>query len=184
VKTAPGAAKRYAKALYELAQERAVIDDVLADMSAIERLAADSTSLAVFLGDYTLPRDARLGILAELFERRTCPLVWTFLQLIETKRRSGLVPAVCAALAAHHRRTAGIVDAVVESVFPLTDADVASIVEPIGRKTGGHVEAQVRQNPGLLAGFIVRISDVVYDCSAIGALRAARQMLAAGKTGD
>ena len=184
MKTAPRAAKRYATALYELAQERAVIDDVLADMSAIGKLAAGSPSLMVFLEDYTLPRNARLGVLTQLFERRTCPLVWTFLQLIETKRRSGLVPAVCAALAAHHRRTAGIVDAVVESVFPLTDADVASIVDPIGRKTGRHVEAQVHSNPDLLAGFVVRISDVIYDCSAIGALRAARRTLAAGTTGD
>lgn len=63
-----------------------------------------------------------------------------------------------------------IVEASVDSAFPLSDQQVASLVANLERHTGRKVQATVVVAPELIGGVKVRIGDDVWDASVRGQL--------------
>ena len=63
-----------------------------------------------------------------------------------------------------------IVEATIESAFPLSEQQVAGLVTSLERRTGRTVQASVRVVPELIGGVIVKIGDDVWDGSVRGQL--------------
>jgi F-type H+-transporting ATPase subunit delta len=63
-----------------------------------------------------------------------------------------------------------IVEASVDSAFPLSDQQLASLVESLERHTGRKVQPKVAIAPELIGGVTVKIGDDVWDASVRGQL--------------
>ena len=63
-----------------------------------------------------------------------------------------------------------IVEASVDSAFPLSDQQLASLVANLERRTGRKVQATVAVAPELIGGVTVKIGDDVWDASVRGQL--------------
>src|SRR5262245_21895796 len=63
-----------------------------------------------------------------------------------------------------------IVEATIESAFPLSEQHVAALVTSLERRTGRKAQATVRVVPELIGGVIVKIGDDVWDGSVRGQL--------------
>ena len=63
-----------------------------------------------------------------------------------------------------------IVEATVDSAFPLSEQQLAAIVASLERHTGRKVQATVRVTPELIGGVTLRVGDDVWDGSVRGQL--------------
>jgi F-type H+-transporting ATPase subunit delta len=174
------AARRYAKALFELALETGQLEAVTNDLASLQTLVAQSDELARFLGDYHLSRQSRENLLTTLFAGRLQPLCFRFLLFLESKRRLGLMMQIGVSFRSLHDRMSGIVRGRLTSAFVLDSSDVAAISERVEARGEGRLQLDVDVDADLLGGFRLRVGDVIRDFSMAGQLRRLRWRLVCG----
>ena len=174
------AARRYAKALFDLALETGQMDAVKDDLSSLQVLSLESREFERFLGDYRLPRPIREKLLTDMLAGRLQALSLRFLTFLESKRRLGLLGQICGAFMSLHDRMNGIVRGQLMSAFDLAGTDVAAISGRVEATLEGHLLLNVAVDSDLLGGFRLRIGDVIHDFSVAGQLRRMKQRLVYG----
>ena len=85
------------------------------------------------------------------------------LQILKSKRLLKMFPQFLAGLAQADREARGIVQAVIESRYPLTSEDKKKIVAILSKKFNAHIDLEERINADVLGGFRVRCGDTVID---------------------
>ena len=171
------AAKRYAKALFDLVRQSQEIASTRADLNAIIQLLQDNPELTKFMHDYMLPVSIRTSILAEIFSNRVTPLVFRFISLIEEKKRCGILAQICASFADLHDAMLGIVKGQITSPLALEQTDVQTLTSYAQTKTKGHLVLSTIVEPSLLGGFKLRLGDVVYDASVAAQLHMLKEKM-------
>jgi F-type H+-transporting ATPase subunit delta len=159
-------ALRYAKALLELAEDKHAIDAVAGDLAALGHMIADSSDLQNLITSPLMERaDQARAITAVGKAASFGELTQRFLGLVAANRRLFALPGI---IKAFHKMLAdkrGEVAAEVTAAHPLTDAQKAAVSEAIKRVVGGKVSIDMKIDPGLLGGLIVRVGSRMIDGS-------------------
>ena len=171
------AAKRYAKALFQTALETGQSETVRADIEGLSALCAESKELSAFLPNYRLTRDVRNAVLREAFSTKLHPLTFKFVLFLESKRRLGIFEHVAASLRDLFDLHEGIVRGEITSAFELRSEEIDAISIKT-RMPDKRSVLSAKVDNRLLAGFRVRIGDVIHDYSAAGRLRLLRRQFA------
>lgn len=161
-----GLAARYALALYELADQGKVLDDVAGDLTALRQLLADSPDFARLIRSPVLTRDDQSrGVLAVATKAGADPLTVKFLGVLASNRRLFALPKMIDAYLAELARRRGEVSAQVASAVPLTESEVASVTEALRKVVGQKVSVALTVDPSLIGGLIVRVGSRMIDSS-------------------
>lgn len=174
------AARRYAKALHDLATQASALPEVSADMASLHRALAESGELRAFAANYLIPADARGKVLSDLFSGRLHPMTWKFVRFMELKRRMGLLEEVAADFQEQEEARRGVVRGCLSSAFPLAAGETAGLAERLGHRLRVKLLLKTEENPGLLGGGRLQVGDMVYDFSLAARLRMLRQRMMAG----
>lgn len=174
------AARRYAKALHDLAAGASMLDAVAADMKQLLSNCSASGELQAFLGNYLLPADRRVAVMSALFADHCTPLVWRFMRFLESKRRLGLLADIAADFQELEEARKGIVRANLASAFGITSDDASELAGRLGARLGKQLLLETEEMPGLLGGCRLQVGDRVYDFSLAAQLRMLRQTMMAG----
>ena len=159
-------AKRYAKALVEVAAASNALDEVRQDLRALADLLRDHRDLRQFVSNPSVSRhDAGEVIKDVAAAMQVRPLTATFLQIVlEAGRLAGLETIRRAyELLADER--VGRVKAVVTSAAPLAADAQEQLRRRLADVTGKDVYLELRQDPTLLGGVVTQIGSRVYDGS-------------------
>jgi F-type H+-transporting ATPase subunit delta len=173
------AARRYARALLDVAQEgepAAVRDELRAARTLLEQHAG----LAEALAHPALPAGKKLGLLRAVVKDELSPPVLRLLELLVERGRVGLLPAIESAYAVLFNAQRGVAQAEVVSAAPLGADERRALQAALERASGLGVELAMREDPALLGGLLVRLGGRSYDGSVRGRLRALRALLGAG----
>lgn len=168
-------ARRYASALYQSAVGAKEEDKVGADLAKAARALSDK--MAVFHHPRVSPADKKALLKGELGDS-VSKAVLRFLELLVEKKRFGLLPAMAGDYARLCDEGRGIVHAAVRSAGPLGAVESKLLSEKLGAFLGKKVALDVKEDPELLAGVLVRVGDWVFDGSLKGKLRALGARLA------
>lgn len=174
------AARRYAKALHDLATEAAALEAVSSDMAGLKGHLAESPELGAFVGNYLIPAAGRDGVLKALFEARLHPLSWRFVRFLESKRRLGLLADVAADFLDQEEARRGIVRGVLASAFPVLASEADAMAGRLAGRWGRQLVLKTEEMPELLGGCRLQVGDTVYDFSLAARLRMLRQTMMAG----
>lgn len=159
-------AGRYAAALFELAQEQGLLDDVANDLHGLRDLIDESTDLARLIRSPVLSRDEQSRALAALGERAGFhELTRQFLGLLAQKRRLFALPDVVEAYDAMLAEHKGEVGAEVVSAVPLSTEQLESVRQHLTRAVGQTVKLSTSVDPNLLGGLVVRLGSRMIDAS-------------------
>lgn len=178
----PGSiARRYARALFELARESSGVDDVA---SALDELATaveslDAGSLAPGLMT-TAQRQKLADALASRFGRDA--LVGRFLAVLAGNDRLEQLPGIRDGYRRLQDTAAGRVRVVVRSAAALSDGERSSLRQAFEKVTSRQVLETVEVDPELLGGLTVEAEGTVYDGS-IRTLLARLERRMAGQAG-
>jgi F-type H+-transporting ATPase subunit delta len=160
-------ARRYARALFELADETGIAAPVASDMERLAALIADpSSDLVPTLSNPVFTIAERQHALAAVLDRlEVHPMLRSFLLLLLAKNRFAWLPQVVEAFNERADRQAGRIRARVTTARPLSSALVDEIRASLAKATGRDVVITSTEDPSLLAGLVVELGGTVYDAS-------------------
>ena len=157
------AARRYATALLELAQERNELKDVLNDISFIHNTMEDSRELVNFLKSPVIKFDDKVAVLDELFSENIQESTDKFIKLLARKDRINLLDQISAAFITQYKKVAGIITVDVFVAEELTEEQRKQLHRSLEEKTQKEVEMNISLDESLRGGMAVRIDDTVID---------------------
>ncbi len=168
-------ARRYATALFQVAESSGATSAVLQDLDRLHALLG-SIEGSSFLRDPDVGRSKLEATLRRAVEGGHA-ITKNALGVILQRRRENVLPELAAELRAMAQDQAGEAVAVVETARPLAQDDQAALREQLTRLTGKRIVLDLRDNPDLLGGVRVRVGNTLYDGSLLGELLALQQTL-------
>jgi F-type H+-transporting ATPase subunit delta len=183
VKLAAGSARRYARALLDVAVERGDPAAVRRDLGAIASALAAHGGLRAVLVHPAVASGRKKAVCRALFEGKVEELSLRLLDLLAERGRLDLLPGIERSYAALFNERRGVVAAEAVTAVPLEDAQGAALEEAIRRATGKGVELAAGVDPSVLGGVLLRMGGRVYDGTVRTRLRALRERLRGGAEG-
>ncbi len=157
---------RYASALFDLARETKVIEQVEASLAVLENAIAQSDDLRRLVSSPLVARGAAANAVKAVAGSLSLDLLTTnFLGVLASNRRLAQLTKVIASfrdLAANHR---GEASATVTTAHGLTDTQVAALKAKLKARVGRDVAVTMKTDPAILGGLIVKIGSQLIDSS-------------------
>ena len=170
-----GMAGRYATALFELAREQNAIDTVKVNLDRFDALVAEIADLARLLRSPVLSADDQTRALSAVLDKTGIDgIAANFLKLVAAKRRlfaaRDMVKAYRALVAKHK----GEVTAEVTLAQKPSEAHLAAIKDVLTAMTRKEVQMDVKVDPAIIGGLVVKLGSRMVDTSLRTKLNAIR----------
>ena len=156
---------RYSKALFDLALEKKLIDEVRTDLKMIQNICYENEEFYQSLDNPLIEEKTKSTILKDLFEKSINPLTYKFLQLLSRKRRSGILLEIIDYYIQRVMEYEGILSCTLISSLPIEVDQTDKIKKRIEEMTGKKVIFNHQIDKTVMGGFIVKIKDTVIDLS-------------------
>ena len=175
-------ARPYAQAIFEVARENDMLDELSASLAAARDLLSDGQVVA-FLGQPSLTDEQSLEFLQGLFAAAVgkdsvfaggSRHGTNFLKLLLENGRVAVLPEIHAQFEALKAEVENSIDAVITAAAPLSAAQEKQITDSLAKKLGRDVRISTQIDENLIGGAVIRAGDVVID----GSLRARLEGLA------
>jgi F-type H+-transporting ATPase subunit delta len=161
-----GTAGRYATALLELALEQNAIDTVRADLDTFDRLVVDSPDLLRLVRSPVFSSDEQVrAVSAVLAKAGIGGLAAKFIRLVAQNRRLFAVQDMIRAFRALVARHRGETSAQVTVAEPLAAQHLAALEDALRSVTGKNVELDIKVDPAIIGGLIVKLGSRMVDSS-------------------
>jgi F-type H+-transporting ATPase subunit delta len=168
-------ARPYAEAAFKLADESRSLGRWAEMLAALAAVARDERVRAA-IGNPKLSDAQVAGLFISILTGRLDGAAENLVRVLAANGRLELLPEIRAQFEALKNEREGVVEAVVQSAFELSDAQARDLVARLEKKTGRKVKATIEINKDLIAGVRVVLGDKVIDGSAraqLGALETA-----------
>lgn len=177
------AARRYAQALFELAQESGELEAVKESVDQIRSQVETTPALAWMLKHPTLAPQAKRACIDNLFGDHG-RLLMNFLNLLVDKGRENLLPDIFTEFRDIVLEAEGVIAGELTLAAELPDQLVESIAERLSSATGRQVRLSTSVDESLIGGMVVRLGDLRFDASMSHHLQnLRRRMTGAGSSG-
>ncbi|MBT2570913.1 F0F1 ATP synthase subunit delta [Planococcus sp. ISL-110] len=158
-------AKRYALALFQVAQKHESSLDVEQDLREVKKVFKMTPELYNLIVSPKLSADKRKNLINEVFNGAN-PLVINTLQLMAERKRLDEVASLADEYVNLSNNAQGIEDAKVYSTRPLTEEERASISSVFAKKIGKQsLRIENIIDPSLIGGLRLQIGNRIYDSS-------------------
>lgn len=164
-------AKRYAKALFEVARERNIVSEVEAELQAIADALEANPDYKKLLEHPNLGASVKADMIKQAFGASVSDAVLHTLQLLIDRGRETILSDLVSQYSTVANDALGQAKAKVYTPHPLSEAEVGSIAAAFGSITGKKIRVETIVEPSLLGGLQVRIGDRLYDGSLSGKLQ-------------
>ncbi|MFZ5827437.1 MAG: F0F1 ATP synthase subunit delta [Bacillota bacterium] len=174
-------ARRYARALFDLAQEKGVLDQVDRELELVAKMIESDGYLRAIMNDVLIAPSQKHNLIEKMFGGKVSALVLNFLFLVVRKRREAHIPEMYRAYLDLANEARGVVEVEVRSAFELPEDTVKILEGNLVRKLGKRVKFQTQVAPELIGGLVVRVGDTLMDGSVRTRLRRMRERLISSK---
>ncbi len=161
-----GVAGRYATALFEIAKESNTLDQVEADLAALEAALAESADLREAIASPVFSReDLGAAVTALSSKMGFGTAVTNTLRLMAHNRRLFVLPALISQVRALIADYRGEVTAEVTAAKALTKGQIEALSEKLKASVGKDVKLNVVVDESLIGGLVVKIGSRMIDTS-------------------
>jgi F-type H+-transporting ATPase subunit delta len=171
-------AKRYALALFQIAKEKQLLDQLEEEIRVVQQVFAENKELVSLLKHPKLAVQKKKALLQETFASLSTPLLNTLMILLD-RHRIEIVPELASEFIGLANEERGVAEATVYSVRPLTEDEKQALSEAFAKKIG-KVTLRITNvvDTSLIGGVKLRIGHRIYDGSVSGKLeRLQRQLI-------
>jgi F-type H+-transporting ATPase subunit delta len=166
-------ARRYARAVFEIALERQRLDEWQSGLEKMARLARDR-SVVSFLESPDIRFEDKAGVLSkELGD--TEPLALNLVYLLVTRGRFGMLADIVDEYQRLLDEYSNIERVEATTAVPLNEEDKKRLAERLGGITGKKIILKHEVDPDLLGGVVVRAAGKLLDGSTRGKLEALKR---------
>ena len=158
-------AVRYSKALFTLAEEKGILDDIQNDFGLIKSVYEFEPEFRRMLQFPVIASTKKVEIFNILFSGRVNKLSFEFLGLLAHKRRESYLYQIILDFQKLYKEKKGIKTISFTSVVDISESDRKAIRAIMNTKYGTNIEIIEQTDNRLIGGFILRIDDEQYDAS-------------------
>ena len=170
-------AQVWARALFEVAKEHDLLDQVREDLGAIVDALNESRDLMVFFfSPYFSTQEKKDGL--ERAVTGAEPVFMNFLEALIERHRMPAIFRIQARYEVLWEDERDLLPVEVTSAVELDKAIVSSIGDRIGEQTKRTVELSSKVDPDILGGIVLRVGNVVLDASIRNRLEQLRKQVA------
>jgi len=163
-------AKRYAKALFQLAQEQGVISETENQLRLIVGIVESEPKVRAFLSAPNITLETKIQTLKSGLNDKASAIVLNTVSLLLERGREGELGSVLNAYLQVAGQALGRAEALVTTSKPMSEDEKTKLADKFGALIGKTVRVTNEVNPELLGGLTVRIGDTLYDGSLKGKL--------------
>ncbi|RKX95483.1 MAG: ATP synthase F1 subunit delta [Spirochaetes bacterium] len=172
--------KRYVHALFDVAEEASVLDEVKGDVAILAKILAEAPQIR----NYCLSPHNNRSEEKEFVETAFVPYLHEFtgrmiLVFCENGRLAG-IPLIPAAFSELLEIKGDTISAVLESAAELSPETIDEIVSRLEKHSGEKVRMEARILPKLLGGFRITRQNRILDLSVSGRIKKLRMLLKQG----
>lgn len=176
-------ANRYAEALFQVAKEKDIVDQLLNEWQVVRTVAQSTPQLLQILNHPKITSEQKRTFVESAFGQVLSKTsLHTFFLLIDRKRLGSLIPMISSfeQLAYEDQEVA---EAIVYSAKPLSEQEQTQI-STIFSKRIGKTKLIIKNivNSELIGGLTIRIGDYIYDGSVKSRLDRIERQLISGTT--
>lgn len=172
---ASGAGKRYAQAVFGLAQESGRFDQWRDELARLNELVSDPKASA-YLDSPDIPEAKKLDLLDAVLangQQETRNLARILLQ----RNRINIIPDIYQVYQEEMLAARGIAIADVTTAEPL-DAEAQAVVRArLKALIGKEIELRMKTDPAIIGGIVARVGDQLIDGSVVNQLRRLRNRM-------
>ncbi|MEZ6186677.1 MAG: ATP synthase F1 subunit delta [Planctomycetota bacterium] len=163
----------YANALLDLAFEKGVHREVLAELTEFDRILEGEAQFALFLGAPQIRPDTKKEVLDKVFGSGVSEITLNFLKIVIDKRRQHALTAMIDAFKSGYHERMGELVVDVESAVPLQSSSRERLLKTLRAKYNKEIILQEHVRDSLLGGIVIRVGDSRID----GSLRSRLQTI-------
>ena len=157
---------RYAKSLFDLAQEKNLTETLYSDMQLVGQTIGASRPLALMLRSPIVRNDKKAAVLRAIFGEWVNTLTMNFIDIVAKKNRDGILDAIANEFIRLYDQQQGIERATVITTTQLTDALRVRFKAIVANTTGSElVELEEKTDAKLIGGYILKLGDRQIDAS-------------------
>jgi F-type H+-transporting ATPase subunit delta len=157
--------ERYARALFELAVEKDLVETVYTDNKAIEKIARESRELRLLLSSPIVNSGKKLAIIREIFSGQVSELTLNYLLIMVRKKREGFIPDIAREVTELYKSYKNILTVQFRSPVEPGPEVRNKVLEIMKQYTQSGIELETGIDESLLGGFILSWDDKQYDAS-------------------
>lgn len=161
----PKTARRYARAFFDRTRDQGRLDEVQADLAALQGLIDASADFRALLAHPGLPPERVNQAVGALFRGRLREETLQFIRFLVDKKRLDHLPDICERFIQLYNEHQGILHVRVTSAVPLDSAQEQAFAKKLGAKFKRTVQLGSDTDPSLIGGFRVRVGDTIHDYS-------------------
>ncbi|MBN2538866.1 MAG: F0F1 ATP synthase subunit delta [Deltaproteobacteria bacterium] len=171
-------AKRYARALFDIAREEDTIEAIYDELKGFSSLLEQSADLAEFFANPVFDSSDKVAVMRDILEKvKMSSITSNFLKLLVDKRRIDALEQIEECYRKYMDDVLNNVRVDVKTAFPLSSKLSARIKEQMEGMTGKNVEMVVDEDPSLLGGVVIGVGDTLYDGSVRAQLNSIRELI-------
>ncbi|AOZ93205.1 F0F1 ATP synthase subunit delta [Paenibacillus crassostreae] len=163
-------AKRYAKALFEVASQEKVTLEVEQDLKALVEVIQGNDEIERFLTTPNISDSDKLNALNRALQGKLSQAVINTVELLVRRRRTDIFPDLLDSYVKLKGESLGMADAVVYSTYPLDEREKEAVAAEFGQVAHKVIRVNNMVDKSLLGGLKVVIGDTLYDGSLSGKL--------------
>jgi len=167
---------RYAKALFQSASEKKILDQVYKDME----LVSDTCKLDDFqymLAVPTLQVSQKVKVVGSIFSKVLSETSLSMINLVIKNKREVYLAGIARNFSDLYRKDQGIRSASLVTAIPVDDEAIKGIREMIKKAYNSEVELTASVDEDVIGGFVLTIEDMQYDASVASNLRKMKKQL-------
>lgn len=174
-------AKRYSQALFEVAKEQNLLDQVEQDLNLFVETFKMTEGFQTFLTHPQIGGEVKKEMVSNIFADSISWVTKNFLLILVDSGRENTVEEILKEYSklANDAREIAAVTAI--SAKPLTDAEKQQLEKLYKERLNKVVKLENIIDPAILGGLIVRVGDRVYDGSLIKKLKTVKKSLVASR---
>ena len=159
-------ANRYSLALYELAKEDNLIEEIEKHCLSILKLISENKDFNSFIKDPTNKKLDQIKVITKIFDKFNLnDLLKKFLNFLVIKRRFFYVEKILKDFVMICSKNRGEISAKLTVAKKLNENEINKIKDELSQNFGSNVKLNYSYDPDLIGGLIMQIESVMIDTS-------------------
>ena len=146
------AANQYGHALYELAKEENIVDEVLAQLKVLDEVFTAEPRFVALVNAPSVPKAERCQIIDYSFRGKVHPYLLNFLKILTEKGYMRHFSGCCKVFRSCNNADQGILCVTAVTAMPLSDALRQKLTDKLSSVTGKTIELECRVDGACLGG--------------------------------
>jgi F-type H+-transporting ATPase subunit delta len=158
-------AKRYATALFDLAFEQEILEQIKSDMELVVSICQQNKDFRQMLQSPIIYTGKKEAVIQAVFKGHIQQMSLFFLLIITKKRRESVLETIAQQFVVLYKEFKNITTAKLETAVELDQPIREEVIGLLQKQTKGEIELIEKVNKKLIGGFVLSYDDKQYDAS-------------------